>query len=165
MTWYGHYHVLLDLNHQSTGTIFLSPAPHHDLHQRVSIGVVVLLMLLLLKLHPSKIVNASASTNVSLKTTLWLLLVAIPSTCKSILTITTWSSHTSNISHHVFGHITSHAYPAKTCYTSSNLLLHVLRGYYGYLVWSHLTNAMPQQWYENCYLTFSKDRLSQIWFN
>ena len=62
----------------------LSPAPHHDLHQRVAIGVVVLLMLLLLKLHPSKIVNASASTNISIKTTLWLLPVAVPSTCKSI---------------------------------------------------------------------------------
>ena len=54
------------------------------IHQRVAIGVVVLLMLLLLKLHPSKIVNASASTNVNIKTTLWLLPVAIPSTCKSI---------------------------------------------------------------------------------
>ena len=54
------------------------------IHQRVAIGVVVLLMLLLLKLHPSKIVNASASTNVSIKTTLWLLPVAVPSTCKSI---------------------------------------------------------------------------------
>ncbi len=98
MTWYGHHHVPLDLHHQSTGTIFLSPASHHDLHhhdlhQRVAIGVVVLLMLLLLKLRPSNIVNASASTNVSLKTTLWLLPVAVPSTCKSILTITTWSSH------------------------------------------------------------------------
>ena len=59
--------MLLDLHQQSTGTIFLSPAPHHDLHQRVAIGVVVLLMLLLLKLRPSNIVNASASTNVSLK--------------------------------------------------------------------------------------------------
>ena len=64
--------MLLDLHHQSTGTIFLSPASHHDLHhhdlhQRVAIGVVVLLMLLLLKLRPSKIVNASASTNVSYK--------------------------------------------------------------------------------------------------
>ena len=114
VTWYGHHHVLLDLHHQSTGTIFLSLAPHHDLHQRVAIGVVVLLMLLLLKLHPSKIVNASASTNISIKTTLWLLPVVVPSTCKSILSITTWSSHTSNISHHIVGHITSQAYPAKT---------------------------------------------------
>ena len=54
------------------------------IHQRVAIGVVVLLMLLLLKLHPSKIVNASASTNFSIKTTLWILPVAVPSTCKSI---------------------------------------------------------------------------------
>ena len=141
MTWYGHHHVLLDLHHQSTGTIFLSPAPHHDLHQRVAIGVVVLLMLLLLKLHPSKIVNASASTNVSLKTTLWLLPVAVPSTCKSILSITTWSSHTSNISHHIVGHITSQAYPAKQVRRPLILLLHVLRGDQGYLVGSHLTYA------------------------
>ena len=54
------------------------------IHQRVAIVVVVLLMLLLLKLHPSKIVNASPSTHVSIKTTLWLLPVAVPSTCKSI---------------------------------------------------------------------------------
>ena len=91
-----------------------SPAPDHDLHHRATIEVVVLCMLLLLKLQPSDIVKASASTNVSLKTTLWLLPVAVPSTCKSILTITTWSSHTSNISHHIVGHITSQAYPAKT---------------------------------------------------
>ena len=57
---------------------------HGDVHQRVAIGVVVLLMLLLLKLHPSKIVNTSASTHISIKTTLWLLPVAVPSTCKSI---------------------------------------------------------------------------------
>ena len=81
--------MLLDLHHLSTGMIFLSPAPQHDLHQRVDIEVVVLSMLLLLKLLPGNIVNASASTNVSLKTTLWLLPVAAASTCKSILTITT----------------------------------------------------------------------------
>ncbi len=95
------------------------PAPHHDIHHHdlhhcAAIEVVVLSMLLLLKLQPSNIVNASANTNVSLKTTLWLLSVAVASTCKSILTITTWSSHTSNISHHIVGHITSQAYPAKT---------------------------------------------------
>ena len=134
------------------------------IHQRVAIGVVVLLMLLLLKLHPSKIVNASASTNVSLKTTLWLLPVAVPSTCKSILTITTWSSHTSNISHHVIGHIISQAYPSKTSQTSSNFLLHVLRGCYGYLVWSHLTYAKTTT--EMCKFLFnlSKDRLGQNQF-
>ncbi|KAI5005311.1 hypothetical protein ZWY2020_032554 [Hordeum vulgare] len=58
--------------------IFSSPAPHHDphhhdLHHRAAIEVVVYAMLLLLKLRPSNIVNASANTNVSLKTTLWLL--------------------------------------------------------------------------------------------
>ena len=52
--------------------IFLSPAPHHDphhhdLHHRAAIEVVVYAMLLLLKLRPSNIVNASASTNVSFK--------------------------------------------------------------------------------------------------
>ena len=57
---------------------------HHDIHHRAAIEVVKLSMLLLLKLQSSNIVNASASTNVSLKTTLWLLPVAVASTCKSI---------------------------------------------------------------------------------
>ena len=66
-----------------------SPAPHHDLHHHdlhhcAAIKFFVLSTLLLLKLLPSNIVNACASTNISLKTTLWLLPVAVALTCKLI---------------------------------------------------------------------------------
>ena len=111
------------------------------IHQRVSIGVVVLLMLSLLKLHPSKIVNASASTYVSIKTTLWLLPVAVPSTCKSIFLL----QHDHLI--HPIYHITSLAIShhnhtlQKQVRRPLILLLHVLRGDHGYLVGSHLTYA------------------------
>ena len=111
------------------------------IHQRVAIGVVVLLMLSLLKLHPSKIVNASASTYVSIKTTLWLLPVAVPSTCKSIFLL----QHDHLI--HPIYHITSLAIShhkhtlQKQVRRPLILLLHVLRGDQGYLVGSHLTYA------------------------
>ena len=114
MTWYGHQLVLLISISKAPAWSPSSPAWHHDLHHRVAIGVVTPTMLLLLLLPLSdKVKHYIALNDWHAGHTIIKDNPMAPAGCRMhrhasrYKLLQTWSSHTSNISHHVFGHIIS----------------------------------------------------------
>ena len=172
MTWYGHELVLLISISKAPTWFPSSPAWHHDLHHRVAIGVVTPTMLLLLLLPISnKVKHCIALNDWHACHTIIKDNPMAPAGCRihrhasrDKLLQNMIISYIKYISSCLWPyHITT--YPTKTSKTSSNLLLHVLRGCYGYLARTILTHAKPQWWYTSCYFTFYKDHFCRIRFN
>ena len=163
MTWHGHHHRVLMISITEASSWSPSPKHHHDLHHHqldTLISIVASLssrqlLLLQLSLPLSDKVKQLHGDCISYKkaTTIWLLPIADNF-------YKTWSSHTTSL-YHIMSwpyHITT--CPAKISWTSSTLLLQVLRGCYGLLPWTVHTYGTKTTTviYQVCYFNLHKDR-------
>ena len=102
MTWYGHQLVLLISISKAPAWSPSSPAWHHDLHRHAVVRVVTPTMLLLLLLPFSDKVKHYIALN-----DMALVGCHMHRHASRYKLLQTWSSHTSDMSHHLFGHIIS----------------------------------------------------------